>query len=223
MVGGKSISYNAFMPATTTEGLILKRKNFGEADRVVTILTSRFGKISVIAKGVRRITSRRAGNIEVLNRVRLHLFRSTKNFNLQEAESVEVFSTLKENLTLATTAFHIIELVDRLVPEDQVNPQVYELTVSILQILERNPRQIFIRGYEVKLLSALGFWSIDAIKDLTAEQKWLLERLEYDSWRVIGEMKINEPQAVDLERILRLYLERTLEGGLKSVKVMKQF
>lgn len=210
------------MPAVTTEGLILKRKNFGEADKVVTILTSRYGKISVIAKGVRRITSRRAGNIEVLNRVRLHLFKSTKNYNLQEAESIEVFATLKENLTLATTAFHIIELIDRLVPEEQINPQIYELTASILRILEKNPRQIFVRSFEVKLLSALGFWSIDAIKELNSQERNLLKKLEFSSWSDINELKINEEQAIALERILRYYSERIMEQPLRSLKVLNK-
>lgn len=209
------------MPAVITEGLILKRKDFGEADRVLTILTDRFGKISVIAKGVRRITSRRAGNIEVLNRVKLNLFKSQKNYNLAEAEAVETFRKLKENLTLSTTAFHILELVDRLVPEEQKNPQIYELVVSTLQITERNPRQIFIRGFEVKLLSMLGFWSIDAIKDITLEQKQILTDLEYGSWTEINEMKFDADQAVALERLLRYYIEKILESNLKSVKVLK--
>ena len=69
------------MVSLTTEGLIIKRKDFGEADRILTVLTDRFGKISVVAKGVRRITSRRAGNIELLNLVKLHLFKA-KNYNL---------------------------------------------------------------------------------------------------------------------------------------------
>src|SRR3989344_2903487 len=99
------------MPALTTEGLILKRKNFGEADRVLTVLTPRLGKISIIARGVRKITSRRAGNIEVLNRTKLHLFKG-KNYTLTEAESLETFNKLKSNLTLSTVALHIIELVD---------------------------------------------------------------------------------------------------------------
>lgn len=209
------------MPAVTTEGLILKRKDFGEADRVLTVLTPRFGKISVIAKGVRKITSRRAGNIELLNIVKLHLFKA-KNYNLGEAESLETFPKIKENLTLSTTAFHIIELINRLTPEDQKTPQVYELTVSILRILEKNPRQIFIRAFEVKLMSLLGFWSIDAIKDLSLEQKKILEELEYDSWEKIGEIKITPEQSGDLERILRLYLEKILESSLKSVKVLKE-
>lgn len=209
------------MPAVTTEGLILKRKDFGEADRVLTALTDRYGKISIIAKGVRRITSRRAGNIEVLNRVKMHLFKS-KNYNLTEAESIETFPTIKSNLTLSTTAFHIIELVDRLVPEDQTNRALYDLVVATLQILEKNPRQIFIRAFEVKLLSILGFWSIDAIKDLNLESKRLLEKLQYSSWDQIGGVEIDQPQAIALENVMRYYIERTLESSLKSVKVLSK-
>lgn len=208
------------MPAVTTEGLILKRNNFGEADRVLTVLTPRFGKISIIAKGVRKITSRRAGNIELLNIVKLHLFKA-KNYNLGEAQSLETFPKIKANLTLSTTAFHIIELLNRLTPEDQKTPQIYELAVSVLRILEKNPRQIFIRAFEVKLLYLLGFWSIDAIRDLSQEQKNVLEKLEYDSWEKIGEINISPEQSGDLERILRLYLEKILESSLKSIKVLK--
>ena len=209
------------MPAVTTEGLILRRSNFGEADRVFTVLTDRYGKISVIARGVRKITSRRAGNIEILNRVKLHLFKA-KSYTLSEAESIETFQVVKDNLTLATTAFHILELVDRLVVEEQRNPQVYSLTVAVLHLLEKNPRQIFIRAFEVKLLSVLGFWSIDAIKDLSNDQKILLMKLEEFSWDQIEEMEILSEQAVALERILRYYMERILESKLKSVNVMKE-
>ncbi len=208
------------MPAVTTEGLVLKRKDFGEADRVLTVLTPRFGKISVIAKGVRKITSRRAGNIELLNIVKLHLFKS-KNYNLGEAEAKETFPKIKENLTLSTTAFHIIELVNRLIPQDQKTPQVYELTVSVLRILEKNPRQIFIRAFEVKLLTLLGFWSINAAVDLNEDQKNILEKLEYDSWEKIGELSLSPEKSGELERVLRLYLEKILESSLKSVKVLK--
>jgi hypothetical protein len=210
-----------FMPAVTTEGLILKRKNFGEADRMLTVLTDRYGKISVTARGVRKITSRRAGNIELLNRVKIHLFKG-KSYTLTEAESIETFATIKGNLTLSTTAFHVIELIDRLVPENQKNIQLYSLVVSTLQILEKNPRQIFIRAFEVKLLTILGFWSSDAIKDLNTDQRLLLRRLEHSSWDEIGTIEIVEEQAVALENLMRYYIERTLESDLRSVKVFKQ-
>jgi DNA repair protein RecO (recombination protein O) len=209
------------MPAFTTEGLILKRVNFGEADRVLTVLTERFGKISVIAKGVRRITSRRAGNVEVLNKVRLHLFKA-KSYNLTEAESIETFQKLKANLTLTTYAFHIIELVDRLVPEEQKNPYVYNLALEILTILQANPRQIFIRAFEVKLLSLLGFWSLDGIPNLNPSLEEILDRLQKSSWEEISTLEIKEEVAMELERILRYYIEKILESSLRSVQVLKK-
>lgn len=188
---------------------------------MVTIITKQYGKISVVAKGVRRITSRRAGNIEVLNRVKLHLFKA-KSFNLQEAEAIQVYPQIKENLTLATTAFHVLELVDRMVAEDQFNPLVYSLVVAILELLEKNPRQIFLRAFEVKLLSVSGFWSINALPHLPKEMIKLLEQLEHLSWNQINEISLSEEEALFLENILRQYIERVLEANLKSIQVMRQ-
>lgn len=209
------------MASLSTEGIILKRKDFGEADRVLTVLTKQLGKISIIAKGVRRITSRRGGNIEVLNRVKLHLFKS-RNYNLTEAESIETYPQIKSNLILSTSAFHVLELVDRMVASDQQNFQVYLLITAILELLEHNPRQIFIRAFEVKLLNVSGFWSVNALPDLNPEIKDLLEGLQYQSWEKINQLKITQETAQALENILHAYLEKVLESKLKSVEVMKQ-
>lgn len=210
------------MPAVTTEGLILKRKNFGEADRVLTVLTDRYGKISMIARGVRRITSRRAGNVEVVNKVKLRLYRSVKNYTLTEAESLETYPKLKENLILATTTFHILELADRLTVENQINAGLYSLVISVLKMLEQHPRQIFVRAYEIKILDLLGFWSVDALKDIDASTKLLLQRLEYAPWQEIAFMEINRDQALVLEHVLRYYIEKILESNLKSMRVLKE-
>ena len=207
------------MPGVTTEGLILKRANFGEADRVLTVLTDRYGKISVNARGVRKITSRRAGNVELLNRVKMHLFKG-KSYTLIEAESIETFPTLKSNLTLSTTAFHIIERVDRFVPISQTNRLLYNLTISVLQMLEKNPRQIFVRAFEVKLLGLLGFWSVNAISELSEKTRSLLERLEDESWDKIAGIDLNKEEAESLEQVMRFYIEKTLESSLKSVRVL---
>jgi len=59
------------MKSYKTEGIIIKRKNFGEADRILTIFTKNKGKISIVAKGVRKINSRRAPHIELLQKQKL--------------------------------------------------------------------------------------------------------------------------------------------------------
>ncbi len=209
------------MAQFVTEGIIIKRSNFGEADRILTILTPFRGKIKVIAKGVRRITSRRGGNVESLNKVRMQLFKGSGLSILTEAESIETYPKIKSDLVVLTYATHVAELIDRLIPEDQLNPTIYKLFEIVLTLLEKNPRQIFIRAFEVKLLSDLGFWSIDQV-EVEGEIKKLLEDLDSKSWVEISQMEVTPEQSLELERILRYYMEKVLEGSLKSLKLLKQ-
>ena len=153
------------MRSFKTEGVILKRRNFGEADRILTVFTLHKGKISVIAKGVRRITSRRAGNVELLNRVSMYLYQAKGMPILTEAESLNNFSKLKEDLKLSTYVYHIIEVVEKLTAENQENRILYEHLVEVLKRLERNPRQILVRAFEAKILSNQGFVSFREVRD----------------------------------------------------------
>lgn len=206
------------MPVFTTEGIIIRRKNFGEADRILTVITPYRGKISIIAKGVRKITSRRAGNIELLNKARLHIFQGRGMGILTEAESIKTYPELKSDLILSTYSSHILELVNRLVPENQINPGSYQLLCQILEVLEKKPRQIFIRAFEIKLLSELGFWEVTE----KGEMGDVLGELEKGRWEEIDKIKINQKQAVELERILRYYIEKVLEGSLKSLEIIRK-
>lgn len=202
-----------------TEGIVLKRKDFGEADRILTVFTSHRGKISVLAKGVRRITSRRAGNVELLNRVSIFLHPGKNFLILTEAESIDTFQKLKADLTLSAVAFHLIELVDKLTAENQEAPIIYKHLLEVLNRLSKNPRQILIRSFEVKILSNLGFTSFVedmGVLEVRPEVKRLLKDLEVGSWEEIEKIKLDEKEALELERILRYHVERVLEGSLKS-------
>lgn len=209
------------MPSLTVEGLILKRSNFGEADRMLTILTKTLGKISVVARGVRRITSRRAGNVELLNLVKLGLFQA-KGFTLTEAESIETFPRIKSNLAISTAAFHILELSNKLLPENDPNGTVYDLIIVTLRKMEKNPRQIILRAFEIKILNHLGFFSTRALPGMDDSTKDLLNLLNQASFSRIEEMEFGPEQVVALERILRYYIEQILESKLKSSDVMRQ-
>lgn len=210
------------MPTITTEGIVIRRSNFGEADRILTVLTPFRGKMKIVAKGVRRITSRRAGNVELLNNVKLHIFVGIGMPLLTEAESLNTYPKIKSDLILCSYGSYIAELVERLIVENQPAPEVYKLVVDILNLLESNPRQIFIRAFEVKLLNYLGFWSLNNIQADT-QSKNLLSQLQHRGWHDIDFLKINNQQAMDIERILRYYIERILESPVKSIQVINQF
>lgn len=206
-----------------TEGIILKRRNFGEADRILTVFTPSKGKMSVLAKGVRRIKSRRAGNVELLNRAVMYLHQSKGMPILTEAQTLASFQKIKEDLTLSTYAYHLIELVDKLTAENQENRILYEHLVEVLKRLERKPRQILIRAFEAKILSNLGFADFQLYtQDLSSNVRQLLKDLELFSWDKIEEIKMKEKEALELERFLRYYIERTIEGKLKSRQFLKE-
>lgn len=209
------------------EGVILKRRNLGEADRILTVFSLQKGKISVLAKGVRRITSRRSGNVELLNRCLLYLHQAKTFSILTEAISLDTFQKIKDNLTLSTYAFHVIELMDRMTAENQPNELLYEHLVRVLQRLSRNPRQILVRAFEVKILSLLGFANFQEDLGYKSEEinnniKNLLGKLEILSWDDIEKLTINQKEALELERILRYYLERTLESSLNSRQFLRK-
>lgn len=144
----------------STEGIILARKNFGEADRVLTIFTKRFGKIRAVAKGVRRITSRKKGSLELFNHTRLFLSRSRGLDIITEAETKHSFLTWRKDLARIGVAYHLSEVVERLTPEHQEHQEIFELLLdaySNLQSLDYWAIYPFIQSFKVRLLEELGF------------------------------------------------------------------
>lgn len=152
-----------------TEGIILKRNNFGESDKVLTIFTKHSGKISVIAKGIRRTTSRKGGNLELFNQVRIFVAKGKNLDIVTEAEVIKTFKEWRGDLKKVAVAYHLCELVDKLSAEGVENDEVYEMLenyLSNIATITNLPRQgeskagyeLLITNFEVSLLQALGFW-----------------------------------------------------------------
>jgi len=167
------------MRSYRVEAIIIKRKDIGEADRILTLFTRHQGKISVVAKGVRKISSRRAAHIELLNHCILNLHEARLPI-VTEAETLKHFSELKNDLNRAGYAFYICELTDGLIAEHQENKMAFELVEKTLSRLEtsENPKML-IKNFEQELLTLLGFWPQDqkfAIQDSDAFIEDIIER-----------------------------------------------
>ncbi len=147
------------MKSFKLEGIVIKRRNVGEADRIITVFSKTYGKIQIKAKGVRKISSRRSGHIELLNHAVLNLHQAKFMPILTEAESLENFSLLKSDLKRIGSAFHICELIDGLCAENQVNEEVFELLSNTLKKLS-NAQKLsdIIYEFEIDILKLLGFY-----------------------------------------------------------------
>jgi len=161
------------------EGIILKRRNLGEADRVLTILSRESGKILVKAPGVRRIKSRRSGHIELLNLAQLTLYSGSKTFMpiVTEAQTLENFSQVKKNLCKIGYAYYICELINGLCPDNQENRSVFfHLKSTLFSLSKTEDAETLIKKFEKDLLRELGFWS-EARLLQTQDSRTVMERL----------------------------------------------
>lgn len=163
------------------EGVIIKRRNFGEADKFLTVFTRHSGKMQVKALGIRKLTSRRSPHVELLNHTMLALYTGASVPILTEAQTVESFAGIKEDLVKVGFAYHLCELIDGLCPEGQEHAAVFFLLTNILGKLSAAASENIaplIHEFEVSLLTTLGYWRRDHAYETNTEDyiEQLLER-----------------------------------------------
>lgn len=147
----------------SSEGIVLARRNFGEADRILVVYSKKFGKVSFIAKGVRKLESRKRGSLEVFSHFKFAASRG-KNLDLiTEAEVIDSYPTIRKNLKKVTVAYYFMEVVGRVTSEDEKNEELYSLLAGYLDKLRGrtssgtslgNLRKNFVRD----VLTLIGFW-----------------------------------------------------------------
>jgi DNA repair protein RecO (recombination protein O) len=131
---------------------------FGEADRILKLFTHERGKITVIAKGVRKIRSRKAGHLEPFTRVNLFLAKGRNLDIITQAETVDAYLHLKDDLRLVAYASYVVEVLDRFTYEEGQNIGIFNLLVNTLARLESQPNsETVIHYFEQRLLELLGF------------------------------------------------------------------
>ena len=141
-----------------TPALVLRRQDFGEADRLLTLLTPQHGKLRAIAKGARKPAARKSGHVELFALVDMLLARGRELYIVVQAELQEPFLPLRENLVRSSYASYLAELMDRFTGEDDSSPAEFDLLTRALGWLcEESDPPLVARYYELRLLQLAGF------------------------------------------------------------------
>ncbi|MCB0166614.1 MAG: DNA repair protein RecO [Anaerolineae bacterium] len=141
-----------------TDAIILRRTDFGEADRLLTVFTPERGKLRLLAKGARKITSRKAGHIELFTLSNLFVATGRTWDIISQAEIVEAYRGLREDLAKTGHAYYLAELVDRFTEEHDPHQPLYELLALALAHLSLSEDPFLVlRYFEMRLLSLTGF------------------------------------------------------------------
>jgi len=141
-----------------TEAIVLRRKDIGEADRILTLLTPERGKVRVVAKGIRKPRSRKAGHLELFTRTNLLIATGRDLGIVTQAQAVNVHRPLREDLLRHAYASYAVELMDRFTPEQQESPELYHLLAAMLGWLSAEVDvAVAARYYELRLLALAGY------------------------------------------------------------------
>lgn len=138
--------------------IVLKRRDQGEADRLLTVLTRDRGKLTLLAKGVRRQASRKAGHIEPFTQVDLLVAKGKSLDLVTQAETIEAHRALREDLWRSTWAYYVAELADAFTLDEGPQELLFDLVAETLDRLNRGEDlALCVRYYEVHLLGLVGY------------------------------------------------------------------
>jgi DNA repair protein RecO (recombination protein O) len=171
-----------------TVGIVLKRNNVGEVDKIITLFTKGHGKLRLMAKGIRKTKSRKAGSLEPFNEVQLQIAKGRNLDLITETQIIDSPQPWRKNLIKVTVAYYFCELVDKLTAENQIHPDVFELLKTSLGQIGSSNLSKLVRDFEEQLLDELGFGIPEDIRKQPGTLKSYIEE--------ITERRLNSPKLV---------------------------
>ena len=144
-----------------TEGIVLRSLRYGEADRILHLYTPDRGRVSAIAKGVRRARSRFGGRLEPFFRLSLVLYEGRSDLlTVTSVETIAAYPRLREDAGALDGAARACEAVARVFDDGDPHRGVYHLLANELALLDYEPQKAGrpnALAFRLKLLLAAGF------------------------------------------------------------------
>src|SRR5579862_305209 len=142
----------------TVHAIVLRRRDSGESDRRLTVLTREVGKIDIVAKGARKSGSRLAGSSDPLVVAKFSIATGKKNQFITQAQPMASFRGLRTDYERLSFGLALCELYSAVIPWEEPFPEAYELLASSLHILETHERPVVAMVWaQLQLLSLSGF------------------------------------------------------------------
>jgi DNA repair protein RecO (recombination protein O) len=214
------------------DAVVLRHKEWGEADRIITLFTHQKGKLRAVAKGVRKLTSRKSGHLEPFTRVELQLARGKDFWIVTQAETITANPEIHADLAAVGFASYVCELIDRFLLEDERNENLYKLLLeTLMRIGKQDDQLLAIRFFEMHLLDILGYkprlmTCVYCSKEIKPEDQYFsIEQGGVICPGCAGRSSIRIPVSMDALRYLR-HLQRSPFGeaarALIPPKVMEE-
>jgi DNA repair protein RecO (recombination protein O) len=138
------------------EGVVLRSMRLGEADRIITFVTPDHGKVRAVAKGVRKTKSKLGGRLDLMTHVSIMCWRGRELDVVTQAEIVDSFRPIREDLDKMPVAFTMLEAVDQVAVERNPMPELFRMLVGALTTLAGDGGAVLLGAFLWKLLALEG-------------------------------------------------------------------
>ena len=162
----------------SSEAIILQRRNYSEADRIITLFTKDYGRLTILAKGVRKPSSRKRGSLEVFSRIKFSAARG-KGFDLMtESELVDAYVDIRKDMKKVSVAYFMLETARRLTEEEEQQREFYAyLLQSFDRLVTTEKLRSFRKSFIRESLTIMGFWPDGKeLEDPDSELEKVVER-----------------------------------------------
>lgn len=145
------------MESYKAEGIVLRARDYGEADKILTIYTREWGRVQAIAKGVRKVKSKNKGAVQPFTHSKFLIYKGKSLDTVTQCQSINSFGAIRENLLKMAYASYIMELTDKLVIEKESNENIFILLLTTLFLMEEIDLPVTAGVYRIRLLTLLGY------------------------------------------------------------------
>lgn len=148
------------MKKYNSKAVVLRSTKYKDSDKIFTLFTSDHGKISALARGVRKISSRRGGNLDTLNLISVKIHEDRAGIkNIEEVKTIESFKNIKNDLDKSLKAYYIVELVHKATEEGEKLSGIFNLLIKCLRLIDKNnySGDLFVTYFEINLMGMLGY------------------------------------------------------------------
>ena len=170
------------IPIYKTEGIVIKRNNWGERDKLLFIYSQDFGKILIKAKSLQKKEAKLKESLEPFNHLHLMMAHGRSIDTIVGAVIINSFPSLKSHLPLVAAAYYLSEIIDKLIIGPEKDERIWQLILKAFYFLNQNnlePLKIkeLLAKFEWHLLSYLGYQPskikksyLDFIQDICSQR-----------------------------------------------------
>lgn len=207
------------MTHQVTKGIVLSRVNFGEADRIIIFLTPDFGKVRVLARGVRKIKSKLAGGIELFSESNITFINGRGEIGtLISTRLQKNYSQIVKDLERTNLGYEILKRINR-ITEDEAGEEYYDLLQQALNGLddEKLSKDLIEFWFSMRLLKISGH-SPNLKTDTTQNALNGEDQYTFDVESMAFAFNAGASYSANHIKLLRLAIQASRPAKLRQIK-----